>query len=118
KKRASKKNAQVKAEVPATATPGTTVRVRAHLSVPAAVTPHVGAMPPGRHDAPALPVHRVTRGLGFLLALAFVMSGGMLIKGAIAATFQGPTEAPPGGNIPATIWNTEGLGTVQSGASI
>lgn len=60
----------------------------------------------------------MVRALGFLLALAFVVSGGLLIRATLAATFQMPTENPPGGNIPTTIWNTKDLGVVQSNASL
>ena len=46
------------------------------------------------------------------------MSGGVLIRSAMAATFQGPSAAPPGGNIPVTIWNKEASGSKQTNASI
>jgi hypothetical protein len=94
---------------------------RQHLQkphIPAAVTPHVGAMPPGRGDAPVLPRERIAQGLMFLFTVAALMSGGMVFRSAFAATYQGPTMAPPGGNVPTTIWNTYGLASTQTNANI
>lgn len=59
----------------------------------------------------------------YLRAAAFVvLVAGLFISGysmkAIAATFQGPTELPPAGNIPVTIWNRQSSGIKQDTAEI
>lgn len=61
----------------------------------------------------------VARRFVFLaVVLAFAVVTGMVIKTGQAATFQGPTNAPPQGNIPVTIWNRNATGAKQTGASI
>lgn len=53
----------------------------------------------------------------FLTLLIGLLMGGYAFK-AIAATFEGPTELPPGGNIPVTIWNRQSSGIKQDNAAI
>ncbi|HLF23360.1 MAG TPA: hypothetical protein VI565_05500, partial [Burkholderiales bacterium] len=50
--------------------------------------------------------------------IGLVSLGGVLITVVNAATFQGPTAAAPGGNIPVTIWNALSTGGKQENATI
>lgn len=54
----------------------------------------------------------------FAFAIAITAVCGFIIRSVDAATFQGPSAAPPGGNIPITIWNRASSGTKQTSASI
>lgn len=54
----------------------------------------------------------------FGLALAFISVGGFVIRTVSAATYSPPTALPPGGNIPAIIWNRTGASGTQTNASI
>jgi hypothetical protein len=60
------------------------------------------------------------RGLGVFFVFSFLATavGGFIISAVDAATFQGPSQAPPGGNIPITIWNRVASGAVQTNAAI
>lgn len=53
----------------------------------------------------------------FLVLVVSLLVGGYSMK-AIAATFEGPTELPPAGNIPVTIWNRQSSGAKQANAEI
>jgi len=62
-----------------------------------------------------------TVGSGLLSVLMFVAVGlaiGVTVHMVRAATYQPPSEDPPGGNVPITIWNFESSGTKQVSASI
>ncbi len=61
---------------------------------------------------------RRTRTAMAATALAIGVVGAVVIHVVNAATFQGPTAPPPGGNIPVTIWNSQATGSTQTGASI
>lgn len=54
----------------------------------------------------------------FVFALAMSAVGGFIINTVDAATFQGPSQAPPGGNIPITIWNRVASTVTQTSAAI
>ena len=60
------------------------------------------------------------RRLAAFFAFALVASaiGGFIIHTVNAATFQGPSQAAPGGNIPVTIWNRIAAAATQASASI
>lgn len=60
----------------------------------------------------------VARGAAVLLLVVAMMGFGAIIRSAFAATFQDPSEIPPGGNIPVTIWNRQSTATRQANASI
>lgn len=47
-----------------------------------------------------------------------VIVGAFVIRVSNAATFQGPTQVAPGGNIPVTIWNAQSTGAKQLNADI
>lgn len=54
--------------------------------------------------------------LGALIGAVAI--GAFVIRVTNAATFQGPTQVAPGGNIPVTIWNATSTGSLQENASI
>jgi len=54
----------------------------------------------------------------FLVLGIFACLGGGVVRMAIAGTYQGPTAAPPGGNIPLTIWNRTASSITQTNAAI
>ncbi|MEY4722748.1 MAG: hypothetical protein RLZZ324_261 [Candidatus Parcubacteria bacterium] len=54
----------------------------------------------------------------FVLAFVGVGVAAALIRTVDAATFQGPTAAAPGGNIPVTIWNRGATAAQQTNAGI
>jgi hypothetical protein len=60
----------------------------------------------------------VRRLSGVILALAAVVFAGWSWQTVTAATYQGPTEAPPGGNIPVAIWNRMAASGTQTNAAI
>src|SRR5690606_37328216 len=62
------------------------------------------------------PMRTVAAFFGF--ALAVIAIGGFVIRGAGAASYLGPTQSPPNGNIPTIIWNRLTATQTQVGASI
>lgn len=91
----------------------------------APVTPvTVAAQPPQPPVAPPIakiapvPMHWRALATFFAFAIAVTAMGGLIIRSVNAATFQGPSAAPPGGNIPITIWNRVSSGAKQTTASI
>lgn len=64
-------------------------------------------------------VHPVVSFYAIAGAIACLSVIGSILMNAVAAqTYQGPTQAPPGGNIPITIWNREASSGKQANASI
>jgi len=54
----------------------------------------------------------------FAFALIATAIGSLVIRAVDAATFQGPTQAAPGGNVPLTIWNRVAATARQATAAI
>ncbi|HTM67767.1 MAG TPA: hypothetical protein VL426_00570 [Candidatus Binatia bacterium] len=54
----------------------------------------------------------------FAFAIVVTAVGGFIISAVNAATFQGPSQAAPGGNIPLTIWNREAAAATQTTAAV
>lgn len=69
---------------------------------------------------PVAPRRMPWRALAAFFAFTLAMSavGGFIINTVDAATFQGPSQAPPGGNIPITIWNRVAATATQTNAAI
>lgn len=65
------------------------------------------------------PANRSTRLVsGAILVSVAAVAGTIVWTQALAAVYQGPTVAPPGGNIPVTIWNRLSSTEKQTGAAI
>ncbi len=67
---------------------------------------------------PPAPMHWRALASFFAFVIAVTAMGGLIIRSVDAATFQGPSAAPPGGNIPITIWNRVSSGAKQTSAAI
>lgn len=100
-------------------------RKRAVAKVAAPAAPVVIAVQPPQPPAappamkvPPMPMPWRAVVTFFAFAVAVTAMGGLIIRSVNAATFQGPSAAPPGGNIPITIWNRVSTGAKQTTASI
>lgn len=114
KKNVKKGGARVKATSPRRVTKSKRIL---KIRKPVAAAKPLAAIRPQKPIVGArAPWHAMVAFFGF----AFMMIGvsALLIKTVSAATYQPPTQAAPGGNIPVTIWNRASSAAIQTNAAI